>query len=315
MSTIALQLSPEARSAYFADYREVARRELEWCLGERPLELRQVGPLEFFILEAGEGELGHMLRLSFVQGAYAVEGERLLPLDVAPEFRLHEDFVFGSKFRGKTNERLTQMLINVGLAAIGRQGGEGVKLLDPMCGRATTLLWAMRYGMTARGIEPDGKALADIHRHLKKWTKLHRQKHKLGEGHIHGGKKKGAGMFLDFSADESSMRVVIGDARETGTIYKKERFDLLVSDLPYGVQHFSSEGTRNPLAVIADSVTAWRDRLKVNGVAVLAFNRNNPKREALLAEFENAGFEVLAFQVPHRMSESIVRDVIVLKKQ
>ena len=309
MKKIALQISPEAKAAYFSDYIQVAQQELSAVIGDTPVNYFSKGTLEFFKLELNDHDITKSLRLSFVQGVYLVEDELLRPLDLAADFPLHADFIFGSKFKGKTNERLTQMLINVGLAAIGADPKQGVSLLDPMCGRATTLLWAMQYGIKARGIEQDTKALEDIHRNLKKWTKLHRQKHKMAEGFIGGSKKNGK--FLDFSAADTSMRVVIGDARNADKIFKKEKFDLLVSDLPYGVQHFTTEKTRNPLSVIGECVDSWKSCLKKRGAIVLAFNSNNPKRDALIDVFEKQGFQALSFSAPHRMSESIVRDVVI----
>jgi len=313
MKKIAVQISPEAKSAYFKDYLQVARRELRQVIGELDLEYRQAGALEFFEFECEEEEIPRLLRLSFVQGLYAIDGIRLVPIAQLADFRLHEDFVFGSKYRGKTNERLTQMLINVGLSAIAGDLSKGVKLLDPMCGRATTLLWAMRYGITARGIEQEAKAIADLRQSLKKWTKLHRQKHKLTEGFVGKPNKKDLGKFLDFGAEDATMRVVVGDARQADQIFKKDKFDLLVSDLPYGVQHFTTDKTRNPLAVIGESVEAWKRCLKPGAAIVLAFNSYIPKRAALIDTFEQAGFEALAFAAAHRMSESIVRDVVVFK--
>jgi len=313
MKKIAVQISPESKSAYFKDHLQVARQELRQVIGELGLEYRQVGALEFFELECEEDAIPRLLRLSFVQGLYAIEGTRLAPIAQLADFRLHEDFVFGSKYRGKTNERLTQMLINVGLSAIASDSGKHVKLLDPMCGRATTLLWAMRYGITARGIEQDAKAIEDLRQSLKKWTKLHRQSHKLAEGFIGKPNKKGLGKFLDFSADDAMMRVVVGDARQADEIFKKDKFDLLISDLPYGVQHFTTDKTRNPLAVISESAEAWKRCLKTSGAIVLAFNSYIPKRAALIETFEQAGFEALEFSASHRMSESIVRDVVVFK--
>lgn len=315
MNNIAVQISPEAKSAYFADYLKVAEQELRQVFGDIPLKYRKVGPLEFFQLENGGLNLKKLLRLSFAQGLYASEGELLRPLDISAEFKLHEDFVFGTKYRGKTNERLTQMLINIGLAEIGSETGSGLKLLDPMCGRATTLLWAMRYGIKAKGIEQGAKTLADIHRTLKKWTKLHRQKHKLSDGVIATAGSNSSGKFMDFSAEETSMRVVIGDARDADQIFKKEKFDLLVCDLPYGVQHFTTEKTRNPLAVIEQCVEPWKHCLKKSGVLVLSYNLNNPKREILVNTFEQGGFAAQAYSAKHRMSESIVRDVLVFKVQ
>ncbi|MEH6581511.1 MAG: hypothetical protein V7754_06210 [Halioglobus sp.] len=313
MTRIALQISPAARSAYFKDYLQVAEQELRLIVDVPELSLRAAGSLEFLELDCDEEDIAKLLRLSFVQGVYTVDGPRLTPLDRVADFSLHEDFVFGQKYKGKTNEHLTQLLLNMGLSAIGADRGEGIKLLDPMCGRGTTLLWAMRYGMKAKGIEQDARAIADIHRNLKKWTKFHKVKHKLSEGFVGKANKKDLGRFIDFSPESTSMRVIVGDAREADTILKNEKFDLIVSDIPYGVQHFTTESTRNPLAVLAQSTQAWKRCLKNTGAIVLAFNSYLPKRTALIDTFEQAGFEAKMLSAPHRMSESIVRDVVVFK--
>ena len=47
---------------------------------------------------------------------------------------------------------------------------------------------------------------------------------------------------------------------------------------------------------------------------VLAFNSYIPKRNELIAAFTDHAMQPLAFSAPHRMSESIVRDVVLLKK-
>jgi 16S rRNA G966 N2-methylase RsmD len=314
MKKIALQISPEAKSAYFSDYKQVALEELNYVLGDIPVEHFAIGPLEFFELEYHEALLENILRLSFTQGLYEINGDALKPLNLSPKFNLHEDFVFGSKFRGKTNERLTQLLINTGLATIGKDKTNELNLLDPMCGRATSLLWAARYGFKkAHGIELDPKALPDIHRNLKKWTKLHRQKHKLADGFIGNPNRQNLGKFLNFTVCDTTMRVVIGDARNTETLFKKEKFDLIISDLPYGVQHFTNDLTRNPLAVISECVLPWKNSLKKHGAIVLAFNANCPTRDALNACFTEQGFHLNHFAAEHRMSESIVRNVAIFQ--
>jgi len=321
MKTIAIQISPEAKAAYFADYLEVARQELINVFGEIPVTYIKVGPMEYFRLETEDSDLEKLLQLSFAQGLYAVEDGLLRPLDLQARYLLHEDFVFGSKFKGKTNERLTQMMINIGLAEIGagigsrigKDKGSPVKLLDPMCGRATTLLWAMRYGINARGIELDPNAIVDIQRNLKKWSKIHRQKHTLNIGSTGDNKKKSSGKCLDFSAEGYTMRVVTGDARDAEQLLNKEKFDLQVCDLPYGVQHFTTKKTRNPLMVLQECVDSWKKCLKPSGAVVLAFNRNNPARKVLIDTFRQGGFEDRPFSAPHRMSESIVRDVVIFR--
>lgn len=315
MKKISLLVSPRAKNAYFNDYLDVARAELTGLVGEREVSHHSIAALDFFDTEAEEQELGALAKLSFVQGIFERQNNGMIPLPIDACFGLHEDFVFGAKFRGKTNETLTQMLINIGLQNIDYHSLSDVKLLDPMCGRATTLLWAMRYGMKSKGIEQDPKALDDIRQNVKKWCKVHRQKHQFSEG-LSGGKanKKSRTKFIEFSANDASMRVFSGDSIEACSLLEGQKFHLLVSDLPYGVQHFTTSKTRNPLSVLTACAHDWTESLKPEGVMVLAFNSYIPKRKELIAVFTDHGMQALDFAAPHRMSESIVRDVLVLKK-
>jgi hypothetical protein len=314
LKNILLLISPQAKSAYFNDYIEVARAELCWLIGDQAVEHRRIGEMDFLVIGSSNKPLQQLVRLSFVYGLFEQDGDKLIPLTVDSNFALHENFVFGSKFKGKTNELLTQLLINVGLSSIDYDDISSVKLLDPMCGRATTLLWAMRYGMSAKGIEQDAKAVADVRMNIKKWCKLERQKHNFKEGFIGKANKQGKGKFIDFEAAGSSMRMINGDSAEANTLLKNEKFDLLICDLPYGVQHFTTDKTRDPMSVLKTCVDAWHKSLKVNGVIVLAFNRYMPKREKLISAFDSDGFGALQFCAEHRMSESIVRDVVILRK-
>ena len=110
------------------------------------------------------------------------------------------------------------------------------------------------------------------------------------------------------------MRVITGDSSNACKLLNNEKFNLIVSDLPYGVQHFTTNQTRNPIQVLKDCAADWKASLKPGGVMVLAFNRNIPKRKALLEVFTDQGMQDLGFTAPHRMSESIVRDIVVLKR-
>lgn len=320
MKSFALLISPRAKSAYFNDYIEVAKAELEWLLPNQDIEYKKVAEMDFLFLTVSDDSLPDLARLSCVYGIFEQVGEQLLPLAIETDFELNEDFIFGAKFKGKTSETLTQMLINVGLASIEFDDISKVKLLDPMCGRATTLLWAMRYGMSSKGIEQDSKALVDIEQNVKKWCKIHRQKHQFKKGFVGGASakksksKQGKDKFIDFTVNDATMRIITGDSIETGSILKSDKFDLIVSDIPYGIQHFTTEKTRNPLAVIQECASGWSNVLKKGGVMVLSFNSFIPKRDDLIAAFSEHNLEALEFSAPHRMSESIVRDVVILRK-
>jgi hypothetical protein len=315
MKSLALLISPRAKSAFFNDYLDVAKAELTWLIGAQEITSTKIGMMDFLEVEVNEEQLPQLAALSFVYGIFEHRNDQLVPLPLSPSFELHEDFVFGAKFKGKTNELLTQMLINVGLQSIEYQSISDVKLLDPMCGRATTLLWGMRYGMKSKGIEQEARALADIRQNVKKWCKVHRQKHQFTEGLI-GSKanKQNNARFIDFAANNASMRIITGDSTAACSLLNDEKFHLLISDLPYGIQHFSANKTRNPLAVLKACAHDWSESLKPDGVMVLAFNRYIPKRKELIAAFADHHIQDLEFSASHRMSESIVRDVVVLKK-
>ena len=314
---IAVQISPHAKSAYFQSYREVAEKELHYVLGDVPCTYTCVGPLEFFYLSMEEDKYSDLLRLSFALGVYRIDGDALVPLAYHPGFSLHEDFVFGSKYRGKTNERLTQLLINIGLATIGDSIHlDELSILDPMCGRGTSLLWAMRYGISSFGVDIDPRGMDDIQRNIKKWCKIHRQKHTLRQGFL-GVKpnKKKQGVCIDFQAENTSLKAVHGDCRHIRRIFKEKKFSLILSDIPYGVQHQTGRGTRNSLSLLQESIPVWKQSLMTDGAMVISFNRNIPKRKAVLEVCRSHNLKVIDFSIPHRMSESIVRDIVVCQSE
>ncbi len=315
MKSIAILLSPRAKSAYFNDYLEVAKAELAWVLGSEDFSHHSIGEMDFFHLETDEGKINKLARMSVVYGIFERLEGSLVPLEIGSNFALHEDFIYGSKFKGKTNETLTQLLLNIGLASIKYKSLKEVKLLDPMCGKGTTLLWALNFGCQATGIEQDEMVIPEVKQIIKKWTKIHGQKHQLKEGSIAAkAAKKGNEKFLDFSVNNTNLRVICGDSTEATRLLKKEKFNLLITDLPYGIQHFTTAKTRNPIEVLKACAAEWTASLKPNGVMVLSFNNYLPKRADLIEAFSGQGLEVLNFTAPHRMSESIVRDILVMQK-
>lgn len=314
MTQLALLISARADAAFFANSLDIAQQELSGVLGIGQADLRQIGDMRFLEVDQGQALLRDLLRLSCVQGAFEVVGDTMRPLPQSAEFALHPDFVWGEKYKGKTNETLTHLLINVALQQMPDRDPAGLTLLDPMCGRGTSLLWAMRYGMRAVGIEQDGNVLRDLTRSLKKWTKIHRQKHKLSDGWVHKANKKGHGQFLDFAAETASMRIIVGKTVDTRELTLRKPFDLLVTDLPYGVQHQGAPGSRSPIETVRDAAPEWAKALAPGGAMAIAFNRYLPKRPALEACFDGLGLEVVDRPLQHRMSEAILRDVLILKK-
>ena len=75
---------------------------------------------------------------------------------------LGEDLPGILKYKGKTNELFTQMLVNVALYSgeYWRQGAE-VRLLDPMCGKGTTLFVGANRGWSCVGSDVDRAELRE----------------------------------------------------------------------------------------------------------------------------------------------------------
>lgn len=314
LKDIAILVSPVASGAYFNETLEVAQKEFMHCVGYFELKIENLCGMQFLITQLPQTKLSHLARLSFVQGVFIYENGALTPIEIDAGFNLHSDFVFGSKYKGKTNEVLTQLLLNVGLSYTKEKDLSKLKLLDPMCGRGTTLMWAMRYGIKSKGIEQDANAILDFRTFAKKWTKLHRQKHVLKEGFIGKANKQNKGKFVDFTTNDVTTRIINGNATTACDLLKREKQHLIISDIPYGVQHFTTEKTRNPIAVLTECAPQWVELLHKGGVLVIAFNKYIPKRKELIAVFEDAGLTALDFEAPHRMSESIYRDIVVLRK-
>lgn len=323
MKTYGLLVSPLARAAFFEQYLDVSKVELALVDGVELVQTQKFGDMDMLIVRAPETRLLPLARLSFVQGifdieadAIGVEGSKQMPawrpLSQTAEFLLHQDFVWGEKYKGKTNETLTQLALNLALS-VADPAAE-MRLLDPMCGRGTSCFWAMRYGLSAVGIEQDPQALAEIRRGVKKWTKLHRQKHKLNEGWNQKANKSGVGKFLEFTAAGSSAKFVTGDAQRADTMTHKKPFDLIVTDIPYGVQHMGGKNSRSPLETIQNCAPVWMSCLRKGGAMAIAYNSNIPKKDQMIAAFDGLGGDVIDIPVAHRMSESIVRDILVLKK-
>ncbi len=224
-------VSPLAKGAYFAQYLDVARSELQIHFPNTDIRHTKIGAMDFFTMDMQDISLPAILKLSFVQGVFCEsETGGLIPFSIQPDFLLPEALVFGAKYQGKTNELVTQLAINLGLFFCSTKQKQKT-LLDPMAGKGTTLLWGMRYGLNVTGIEQDTDAPPALHRHIKKQTKLHRIKHSHDKGSVGKKNKDGAGEFINYEMEGQRLRLISGDSRNTPELLREQRFDLIISDI------------------------------------------------------------------------------------
>ncbi len=338
MSELALLVAPSANRVYAEAAPRLVRAELEVfserLLGGalRDLRVERMGGVDYLVLSAPELDDRARLVLSNLSATFALfalEGGALRPLELRRLDRLDDDLVTIQRYAGKTNETFTKLLLNVTLASSAfapELGTRRFSVLDPLCGRGTTLNQALLYGFDAAGVEIDRKDFEAYSAFLQRWVKDKRLKHRAQVGHVKGHPKLTIDLGLDresFKAgDAVHVHVVNASTTETTTVFPPRSFDLVVADAPYGVQHGSTGAggklSRSPLDLVAEAAPVWRDALRPGGAMGIAWNVHVASRDRLAEALEHAGLEVCrgaAYEgFEHRVDQAILRDVVVARK-
>lgn len=285
------------------------------------------GPLEAPDVAA----LGH---LSVFQALFELDGDPgapvLRPVTVPRADRLDDDLVTIPKYVGKTNEQFTRLLLTVGAAASARAGRlvtGGLTVLDPLCGRGTTLSTALLGGHDAVGIELDGKDVDSYATFLRTWLERKRLKHRASLGPVRrSGVQLGRRFTAEFAATKQAfaagqvqrVEVVHADTLRARDFVRAGSVDALVTDAPYGVQHASrapGSRARSPLTLLQEALPVWLPLLRPGGTVTIAWNTRVAPRAELVALLAATGLEPLddgpfrGFE--HRVDQGIVRDVVV----
>lgn len=228
------------------------------------------------------------------------------------------------KYKGKTNELFLQLMTNVALYSGGfaRRAGEALELLDPMCGRGTTLFVGANRGWNATGLDVDKGDLMEAEKFLKRYLEYHRMKHSFARESrtVSGGRGVPVAQFCFADAperfraeDRRALRLVNADAGRAREIFGREKFHMIVCDLPYGVQHASVGGRLEEL--LARVLPTWREALKKGGTVALSFNAQTMKTEKVRSLMEAAGLEVrrggAADGFSHWVEQAVTRDIAV----
>jgi SAM-dependent methyltransferase len=339
MPEYALLVSPSANRVYADAAAGLARAELA-LVGERvlggalgDLRVERMGSVDYLMFAAGEElpvrALAALSNLSSTFALFAREDGRLRPLELRRLDRFDSDLLTIQRYAGKTNESFTKLLLVVTLAssAFAPELGERTfSVLDPLCGRGTTLNQALMLGFHAAGVELDRRDFEAYASFVQRWVKDKRLVHRAQVGHVKGHPR----LALDIGLDRQSFKdgkalhlsVVNASTLETTAVYPPRSFDLVVADAPYGIQHGSTaargELSRSPLDLVTEAAPVWREALRPGGALGLAWNTHVAPRGRVLEALARAGLEVCdgpayrAFE--HRVDQAILRDVVVARK-
>lgn len=279
-----------------------------------------------------EEQVAALGNLSGLHALFRRQGDLLEPLPVSRLNRFPDDLVTIPKYQGKTNELLTTLLLNVTALASARPQrlftGE-LRVLDPLCGRATTLNQAMMYGLNAIGVDVDQRDTEAYVTFLTTWLKTYRYKHQVERSTLRmSGTVVGRRVDIQFAADRADYKdgrvqrlaVLTTDSTALTGLIKAGSMDVLVADTPYGVRHGSHADrlSRHPADLLTAALPGWVRLLRPGGAVGLAFNRHVAPRDRMSALLEQAGLVlhtgVAEDAFRHRVDRAIDRDLIIAAK-
>lgn len=331
-------LKPHANIRYRQSLRTLAMTELAcgmkaWGLQGEP-SLTELGGKPFLSFEADNlspeawrflsGHSGCCLAAEWREGA-------LYPLARGGGGYFPDELPQVLKYKGKTNADFTAMLLRCARAASAfARTEEPLTVLDPLCGKATTLFCALVEGENAVGVELDGKALHEADGYLERFLKLHHFKHQRRESGLtvaEGGSAKCVSYALSNDkesykqGDQRTLRLINGDAAHLASFVKEGSCHLVVADLPYGVQHApKAGGGMSTLEGLTLTVARGCARaLKKGGALAFSFNAYTLRRERVIHALESAGLHPLT-QAPydgfsHWVEQAVERDAVIAVRQ
>lgn len=331
--TYAFLLYPHANIRYRQSLLQLAVQELSMTLSalgrEAKVVPQKMGGAMFLTFEAAkltERDMRMLSQLASVYMLFEMEDGKLTTLERTHPNYVGEDLPALLKYKGKTNEMFTDTMLTMALAASAFMPVHDSQLVvcDPMAGRGTTLMLALRRGYHGVGIEigkADVKEAAD---YMTRYLEFHRIKYKRTDsaltvrGQVGGRENKfvfsdSAEHFKD--GDTRTLRLICGDTREAEALLKPNSVHLMVTDAPYGVQKGTAGRQDSIGGTIAAALPGWFDVLKSGGVLAMSFNTHVTRREGLVRLFEKAGFEIVqTANLEHWVEQAISRDVILARK-
>lgn len=328
----ALLIAPSSNRVYAGEAPRLTEAELsvfgEAVLGAR---LRNPGRVELGgVTYVGFGtdeplsarDIAYLSNVSSAYALFGVEGELLRPLGLTPLARYDDDLITIPKYAGKTNEQFTRLLLNVTVLGSARAGellDRQLVVLDPLCGRGTTLNQALMYGYDAVGMEVDGAHVDAYSAFLRTWLRRKRLKHTVELHPVRQEHKRVARRLVATVAPTkqayragATQRVTVlhADTVQARRLLRPGSCDVVVTDTPYGIAHRA-----RTVDLLKDAVPVWAELLRRGGALGLSFNTHVVGRDEVASLLAGAGLAVVRTpDFSHWVDQGITRDLLVARK-
>jgi hypothetical protein len=249
-----------------------------------------------------------------------VPGPLLRPVQpLTPEF-VPASMIETRRYRGKTNEMFTTVLLNLALFAsdYALQVNDHLRILDPLAGGGTTLFVSLVRGYDAVGIDREKDDFDTTNAFVLQFFKeLHVPSKRVEE------RVRGSGRRALFTVGEKGatrlLGLVHGDAYDAPDLLVNlpggARFHAIIADLPYGIQHQGQI-----IRFLQEGLPRWSSVLRPGGAMALAWEASGPKRAEAIAHIERhknlrvvntPPYDALEHQVDRQIRR---RDVLVIRK-
>jgi hypothetical protein len=211
-----------------------------------------------------------------------VQGPLLRPLEPLFTPFVPLEMAETRRYKGKTNELFTRVLLNIALFAgeYSTQYTERLRILDPLAGGGTTLFLALALGYDAFGIELERQDVDTTAVFVRQYLEGEHIPYKeIAER----GRKAGRRYHFEIGQKGNTRTLVVahGDATEAD-VHMREvvggpRMHAIVGDLPYGIQHFGEIST-----LLSKALPVWERLLLPGATLALAWNATRIERAAMV---------------------------------
>lgn len=224
------------------------------------------------------------------------------------------------RYKGKTNEVFTRVLLNVAIfaGAFREQFTGRLRILDPLAGGGTTLFLALAAGYDAFGIEQQKQDVETtalfVHQYLN-------GEHIPFKERDERGRRAGRRYQFEIGAKGETRTLVLahGDTAQSDLHLQEApggpRVHAVVADLPYGIQHFGEI-----TALLQRALPVWERLLLPGGTMALAWNATRIERSAMVEYLNHATALRVRDEPPYNQFAHMVdrvikrRDIVVAVK-
>jgi len=300
MRTLALKITPQRNTQYANMTEKLAEPEL--LASPLGAAITRIKPETFagqaYLLVSLDDEsmssqclelLEILPRLGATSEAYEfferigdVEGPFLRPLETTFVPFLPLEMAEIRRYKGKTNEVFTRVLLNLAVfaGAFTNQYTGRLRILDPLAGGGTTLFLALSDGYDAFGIEHQKQDVDTTVVFLRQYLHSINMPYKeLDER----GRRTGRRYQFEIGRKGAAHRLVLahGDTCDAH-LHMQEvpggpHMHAIVGDLPYGIQHFGEIA-----GMLSKALPVWESILLPGGAVALAWNATRIERTAMI---------------------------------